>query len=75
MSRKYELKVPRFQPYKNIYIGLYHIIKICSKCGGRKKLTPENYDKDYKREYGYHSQCKACQSKYGIKYRLSLKEQ
>jgi len=65
MRRKhYTLKEPRFQPYKDIYIDVGCMKKICSKCGGRYPLNDENFSRDYQREYGYMSQCKTCQKEY-----------
>lgn len=60
MSRKYVLKIPRFQPYKNIYVGVDFLVKICTKCGQHKQLNYENYCKDSQREYGFQSQCREC---------------
>lgn len=60
MSRSYNLKEPRFDPYKNIYISVDGIVKICSKCGDHKILNYENYSKDSQKEYGYCSQCREC---------------
>lgn len=67
MSRRYNLSVPRFDPYKNIYVGVDSIIKICSNKNCKEPRAPlryETYCKDSQRPYGFKSQCKACDRDY-----------
>ena len=70
--RQYTTPENRFQPFKDIRIGINSLEKKCSKHGEWIPLNSENFDRDYKRSYGYHSQCKHCQRSYGIEYRRKL---
>jgi hypothetical protein len=65
MGRYYRTK--KLQPFKDIYVGVNSLEKLCSKCKTIRPLTA--FRKDYKREYGYHSQCTVCQNAYGKQYR------
>lgn len=61
MRKKYTLKVPRFQPMKNIVLGPDGILrKECTKCKVPKTLTYENWCIDSQRESGFKSQCRQC---------------
>ena len=66
--RTYNLKVPRFDPYKNIYVDVDCIKKICTKTGERIPLNYENWAKDTKREYGYKSQSRKAMREYNNEY-------
>lgn len=70
MTRKYTLKEPRFDPFKNIYIGVDSIIKVCTNIDCRESRKPLNYDnwaKNSHREYGHKSQCRQCGYDYHAK--------
>jgi predicted phosphoadenosine phosphosulfate sulfurtransferase len=61
MTRKtYTLKIPRFQPFKNIRVVNGVEEKQCTKCFLWKVISYENWCKDSQRESGYKSQCRQC---------------
>ncbi len=69
MRKQFNLKVPRFDPFKNVFIGIDSITKICTKCGKDKPLSYETYCKDSQREYGFKSQCRQCGKDYYKNYK------
>lgn len=75
MGRKYTTPPDRFQPFKNIRVGIKSLEKKCTKCQKWRALNLDNYDRDYKRAFGHHSQCKICQGIYGMFYRRIYKGQ
>jgi hypothetical protein len=69
MGRFYATPPDRFQPFKNIRVGIKALEKLCTKCGLWKTLCYNNYQRDSAREYGYESQCKLCMNIYSKTYR------
>ena len=70
-TRKYTLKVPRFDPLKNVFVGFDVLEKYCTKCKSYKSIQ-ESFNRDPKRELGYYSHCRECQNNYGFKRRQKI---
>ena len=68
--RTYKTPPDRFQPFKNIRVGITSLEKLCTLCGHWRPLNYEHWQRDSSRAYGFKSQCKICLNSYSKKYWL-----
>ncbi len=58
----------RFEPFRNVFIGINCLEKLCTKCKRTQEIT-KFFSKDPDREYGFYSQCNECLNDYGVAFR------